>query len=109
MKVPIIIKENSNIFFFHTIQDAAEYLESVNLRNQKHVIYNAEGTLLEVLPSGPPLTIIQLEGAENKAGELKLLLKGYLKLLGLDEKWIEQSTLAELVDYCAHHCIAKSA
>lgn len=109
MKVPIIIKENSNIFFFRTIQDAAEYLGSVDVEKHKHKIYNAEAIVLKEIPTKPTITIIELEGAEHRTDELQSVLKTYYEQLGLEKEWIEQATLAELVEYGTHEYVTKCA
>ena len=107
MKTPIIVSENGDIAFFNSIEDATSYLEPIDVENNEYDFYDAEGLILKALPTKPNITILEPETKEINTDKLISILKKFYENIGLENNWIQKSTLEDLVRHGAKEYAVK--
>jgi hypothetical protein len=98
MKPPIFVDENGDTAVFLKVEDAEVYLEPIDVENEEYVAYDSEGTLLELLPTKPRITIRSTSPPRMCVPELRQALCGMLSYSGVSEDWLKDASLEEIVE-----------
>ena len=111
MKTPIIVNGHGDVSIFESVEHAEQYLEPVNVKNEKYVVYNGEGHLLqleisqnELLPifgKSEPIETVKISTSENTvdhSGELQKLLIDFFRETKISLQKIDLLSLRELVN-----------
>jgi len=97
MKTPIITVENGDVCFFSNVEDAATYLEPIDIKNEEYEIYDSEAMLLNAIPTEPKITILELDEKIFKKDHLTEAIKEFFIKIGLDVKGLNEASLEDLI------------
>lgn len=68
MRPPIIPDENGAISFFASVEAAASYVESVDVRNNEYIAYDSLGYMLKLVPTEPVVRPLTSQTTSRRAG-----------------------------------------
>lgn len=99
MKLPVIINENGDVYFYDCLEKAELDIEPPDVKNNIYVIYDSEGLLLiPVVMDDPVYDIVKIRASDEKRPlELMETLISFLSEVGHDSVILETMSLEELV------------
>ena len=100
MKAPIILNENGDVSLFATLEDAARYMEPIDVRNNEYVAYDSEGYRLKLVPAAKNVMITGRIEDKPSPEALSRLLSSFWERAAND-KVPKTGSLQELVTACA--------
>jgi len=100
MKAPIILDENGDVSLFVTLEDAARYMEPIDVRNNEYVAYDSEGYRLTLVPGAKNVMITGRTDSKPSAEALKRLLSSFWER-ATKGKPPNNDTLEQLITSCA--------
>ena len=111
MKTPIIVDGPGNVSIFESVEYAEQYLEPIDVKNEKYVVYNGVGHILqleisqkELLPIFGRTELIETvkistsESTADHSGELRELLINFFRETKTALQKNDLLSLRELVD-----------
>ena len=97
---PIVVNEHGDLMIFKTKQEAEQYLEVIDVKNDEYTALDREGKLL----------IFSVDGEQNKINvdiaypitqdinRLRNWLSHYLILFGFENDWLTHANLSDLLE-----------
>lgn len=91
MNLPIIVDEHGDLMVFASASEVSDYLEAIDVKNDKYTAYDSKGMQLELLVEtkeqhskilGRTLherVVIGPEVGSDKSSQLKVVIEDYLK------------------------------
>jgi len=111
MKTPIIVNGHDDVSIFESVEHAEHYLDPIHVKDERYVIYNSEGHLLqleilqkELLPifgRTEPIETVKIntpESITDHSGELQKLLINFFRETRIALQENDLLSLRELVD-----------
>jgi hypothetical protein len=97
---PIFVAEGLDIRIFQSIEDAERSLEPWWVEENLGKVYDAQGRLLRLQTGDKRVRILSWEAEPAHAGELKALLREFLKATNNSERFAQHCDLPCLVEAC---------
>lgn len=100
MQPPIIVDGEGDVLLFDSVKKAEQYLEPIDVRNNRYVVYDAEGRILrgeivrQFLAVRVKLVPVSEAGAATAA--LRHVLIEFLRRTGGSSRKLEELSLQEL-------------
>lgn len=100
MKAPIVLDENGDVSLFATVEEAARYMEPIDVRNNEYVAYDSEGYRLKLVPGAINVMITGRTESKPSPEALNRLLNAYWERAAQD-KPPKTGSLEQLINACA--------
>ena len=104
MKPPIVLNESrelrrsGDVTFFSSVEDAAAYMEPVDVENNEYFAFDSTGLRLALKVAGDSVFIQPGESSPTHQGVLRGVLVDFYKRIGIYGPWCETADLNELVE-----------
>jgi len=101
---PIIVYEHGDMMIFESAVLAENYIEAVDVGNNEYIVYDSQGTLLNIGIDSQTSQVIITDNATNikQPEQLQEILIDYLNIMKVDTYWIQNATLYDLVAQALH-------
>lgn len=100
MRPPIIIDEHGDISIFQSVEDAARYIEPIDVRKNEYVAYDSSGFLLELVPTEPLASIPGYLSALPQQDQLDQALRSFVERVSGAPVPTQITSLEELLAHC---------
>ena len=81
----VILLENGDLLIFDSREDAEDYLEAIDVRNNEYTAYDSKGTVLDLSVDDKTERVI-IRHPSTKAKSPSALKKSLLKYIGIFDK-----------------------
>lgn len=99
MHPPIVLDQRGDMSIFRSVEDAARYLEPVDVRNGEYIAYDSAGFLLSLVPTGPVVGIPGHLSDQPHPEQLARALHAFLARAWIPRP-LEATSLEELLAFC---------
>lgn len=100
MKAPIILDENGDVSLFATVEEAARFMEPIDVRNSEYVAYDSEGYRLTLVPGAKTVMITGRTDSKPNPEALRRVLRSFWERATKDNL-PSSGSLEQLITSCA--------
>ncbi len=99
MRLPIVVCDGDDILIFRSKDEAENYLEAIDVKNDVYVAFDCEGFVIQLLVnSETEQVVLSLKmPPEQRRDALRSHLESYLQYLKVNPSWVESANLDSLV------------
>lgn len=97
MELPIVVDNMGDVTAFRTLEEAADYIEPIDVTDNQYSGYDSKGRLLAIRVAQGKVVFADGETAPTHAEQLTAALRRHLAACSVATNWIEQASLQELI------------
>lgn len=109
IELPIVVSSPNDILVFKSISDLVAYLEPIDIENHMYkACYDSKGRLLGLFVKNDAhnhsrLIVELMEDTPQHLEELMGVLQKFLFAVGVDQTWLSQASLEQLIFRAIEH------
>ena len=100
MKAPIFLDYNGDVIVFASAEEAAQYVEPIDVENSEFVAYDSEGRLLSATCTANQVRLSPTEDEPLHGAQLEASLRSFLNTIGDPLGSDPRCNLSCLVEAC---------